>query len=165
MRIPSLNLELPIDEGFYNESDSTWTLSGYNAHFAMPTMLANNQEGNTLVYGHNNKYVFGPLNKLQPGAQLEIRTDNGHMFYYTYESAVSVQPDDLSVFTYEGPPILTLQTCTGNWNELRTLSTFSLTRVIKYNPNAERDNANREKFMNELQNLSVPSYPSSTTIQ
>lgn len=165
MWVPSLNIELPIDEGYYNPADSTWTLSGYHAHFAMPTMLANNQEGNTLVYGHNNKHVFGPLKGLQPGAELVVKTDNGHVFYYTFESSETVQPDDLSIFTYEGPPILTLQTCTGNWHELRTLSKFTLTRVIKYNPNAEQDRLNRERLMSELNNLSDPSYPKTQTIE
>ncbi len=159
LKILTLNLELPVEEGNYNPADASWTLSGYNAHFAMPTMPANNQEGNTLVYGHNNKYVFGPLKNLPAGAVAEILTDNGHLFYYTLEASNTVPPDDLSIFTYEGPPILTLQTCSGNWNELRTLSRFKLTRVIKYNPNAERDQANREKLMTELDNLASPSYP------
>lgn len=165
VKIPSLALELPVDEGYYNPADATWTLSGYRAHFAMPTMLANNQEGNTLVYGHNNKHVFGPLKGLQPGAVAEIRTDNGHVFYYTFESNTNVQPDDLSVFTYEGAPILTLQTCTGNWHELRMLSRFNLTRVVKYNPNAERDEASRKRLMSELNNLSSPSYPQTPIIR
>lgn len=163
MKIPSLGTELPIDEGHYNPADATWTLSGYHAHFAMPTMPANNQEGNTLVYGHNNKYVFGPLKELQPGAVVEVTTDNSHLFYYTLASSTTVQPEDVSIFAYQGPPILTLQTCTGNWHELRTMYTFTLTRVVKYNPNAERDGVYREKLFNELQNLSIPSYPSTRT--
>lgn len=153
LTIPSLNMMLPVEDGYYNEADATWTLSGNRAHFAMPTMLANNQEGNTLIYGHNNKYVFGPLKKLKPGTDVEIQTDNGNIFYYTYDSTKVVAPDDVSIFTYEGPPILTLQTCTGNWHELRTFSTFTLTRAVKFNPNAERDRQNMDRLKASLHSL------------
>ncbi|MBA3758358.1 sortase [Candidatus Saccharibacteria bacterium] len=157
--IPSLNLQLQIDEGFYNPADASWTLSGFNAHFAMPSMLANDQTGNTLLYGHNNKDVFGPLKQLAPGAIVEVLTDNNHLFYYKLQSTTTIPPEDVSIFAYEGPPILTLQTCSGNWNELRTMSTFTLDRVVKFNPNAEIERQNREKFMTDLDNLSSPAYP------
>lgn len=154
--IPSLNITLAIDEGNYNPADASWILSDYNAQFAMPTHLANDQTGNTLVYGHNSKHVFGPLKQLQPGAVVEILTDNNHLFYYKLQSVHSIQPDDVSIFAYEGPPILTLQTCSGNWNELRTMSTFTLERVVKFNPNAETERLEREKLMTALDNLASP---------
>src|SRR5581483_3056540 len=62
--IPSLNIDLPVDEGFYNESDGSWTLSGYHAQFAMLSQLANDYSGNTFIYGHNNPYVFEHLNRI-----------------------------------------------------------------------------------------------------
>ena len=163
--IPSLNITLAIDEGNYNPADASWTLSGYNAQFAMPTHLANDQTGNTLVYGHNNKYVFGPLKQLQPGAIVEIMTDNNHLFYYKLQSVYTIQPDDVSIFAYDGPPILTLQTCTGNWNELRTMSAFTLDRVVKFNPNAETERLEREKLMTSLDSLASTAYPEVSILQ
>jgi hypothetical protein len=164
LRVPSLNIELEVKEGYFNSADSSWTLSPKNAHFAMPTARANNEAGNTLVYGHNNRYVFASLANLRPGAVAEITTDNGHRFYYAFESAKSYSPVDLSVFTYEGPPILTLQTCTGNWYELRTMSQFKFIKVVAYNPNEVRDNKARDELFNSLQEGTNAVYPQASIV-
>lgn len=127
--VPSTDTDLQVDQGNYNSIDQTWTLSGYNAQFATPSMPPNDKQGNTLIYGHNNKYVFGPLKKLVAGDVAELFTDNGHTFFYTFDKSESVKPDNMIVFQYQGPPTLVIQTCTGNWNEWRTLYSFKFERV------------------------------------
>ncbi|MBI2009014.1 sortase [Candidatus Saccharibacteria bacterium] len=122
--LPDLGIDLPIDPGFYNPADKSWTLSGYRTHYAMVTTLPNNHDGNTFIYGHNNKYVFGPVKSIQPGQKALVYTQNNYIFTYSYVSTVGVEPDDTSVFDYSGPPILTIQTCSGNWNEVRQMYTF-----------------------------------------
>lgn len=127
--IPSLSLDLPVDKGFYDRANDSWTLSGYRAQFAMISLPANNQKGNTFVYGHNNPYVFGPLKSLNTDAEALIYTENGHVFHYNYQSTAAYNPHDTSIFRYQGPPILTIQTCTGSMNEIRQMYTFKFQRV------------------------------------
>ena len=131
--IPSAPIDLPVDPGYYDSSDGSWTLSGYHAQFAMISTLANNVSGDTFIYGHNNNYVFGRLRHVTPssGAVALIYTDNGHIFSYSFEKAVSVQPDDTSALRYYGPSRLTIQTCTGSINEWRTMFVFKFDKVIQ----------------------------------
>jgi hypothetical protein len=127
--INDVGIDLPIDEGRYNSADGSWSLSGYHAQFAMMTPLANNTEGNTFIYGHNNKYVFGPIKRVSPGAIAQIYTDNDKVFYYSYQNTYAVAPDNTSILQYQGPSILTVQTCSGAWNEQRQMYVFKFDKV------------------------------------
>jgi hypothetical protein len=126
---PQLGLDLPVDDGNYDIANQTWTLSGYRAQFALPSVVPNDYQGNTLIYGHNNMKVFGKLRDLQPGDTMQLITNNHLTFNYSYRSYRDVQPDDLSVFKYDGPPTVTVQTCTGSWNEIRRLYEFKFVKV------------------------------------
>lgn len=131
--IPSRAIDLPIEPGYYNESDGSWTLSGYKAHFAMMSAPANNIAGNTLVYGHNNNDVFGALRHAAPasGAEAFIHTDTGQVFVYAFQAAHSVTPNDTGLLQYQGPPVMTILTCTGSMDEWRTLYQFNFVRVAQ----------------------------------
>ncbi|MCW1908795.1 MAG: sortase [Candidatus Saccharibacteria bacterium] len=128
--IPSLNVDLQIADGIYNAKDQTWTLSKDKAHYALMTPEANNQEGNTFIYGHNRREVFASLSKLNVGETVTVHTENGHQFTYAFRSAHETSPTDDSLFSYQGAPILTLQTCSGLWYQNRYLMTFDLVEVI-----------------------------------
>lgn len=127
--IQRLNIELPIVDGIYNEADDSWTLSDNMAHYATPTPVLNDQQGNTLIYGHNYDWIFGKLNKLSPGDTVVLHSDSGRIFTYAYERTEYLQPDDMTVFNPVQKPMLTLQTCSGNWNELRQMSYFRFVSV------------------------------------
>ncbi len=127
--IPSVGIDLPVDEGFYNSADNSWSLSGTHAQFAMPTSLANDDSGNTFLYGHNNKHVFGPLPKISLGDTALIYTDTNHIFTYTFMGAQNMKPEDTTVLEYKGPPIMTIQTCSGSLNEWRRMFTFKFDKV------------------------------------
>jgi sortase (surface protein transpeptidase) len=131
--IPADGVDLPVDEGFYDSTDDSWTLSGYHAQFAMISTLANNVSGETFIYGHNNDYVFGALRHATPpvGTTALLYTDNGHIFAYDFQSVRSVGPTGTTVLDYSGAPILLIQTCTGSLNEWRTEFTFSFDRVVQ----------------------------------
>lgn len=126
-------VDLPVDPGYYNASTATWTLSGYRAQFAMTSSLANNFGGETYIYGHNNDYVFGALRHVTPavGSTALLYTTNGHIFSYTFVEANSIAPDMTSVLAYNGPPIMVIQTCTGSFNEVRTLYYYNFQKLIK----------------------------------
>jgi LPXTG-site transpeptidase (sortase) family protein len=129
--IPSLHMELAITDGAYNAKTGAWTLSNDKAHYALPTMQPNNEAGNTLIYGHYRKEVFSRLHKITEGQQAIIETDNGYRFTYTFNRTETVDPADTSVFTYDGVPRLTLQTCTGAFMQHRQLFYFSFDGVEK----------------------------------
>ncbi|HSX44978.1 MAG TPA: sortase [Candidatus Saccharimonadales bacterium] len=127
--VPAEAIDLQVDKGYYNETTRTWSLSGTHAQYAVMTAQANNVGGNTFIYGHNNHKVFGKLLKIKAGDVVIIYTDNGHKFYYSYRTESDVKPDDTSLFNYQGPPILTVQTCSGAWYQNRRLFVFDLIRV------------------------------------
>ena len=128
-----LIVDLPVDPGYYDSSTGTWTLSGYHAQFVMFSSLANNYSGETYIYGHNNDYVFGALRHVTPtvGSTALVYTTNGHIFSYTFSSVSNVAPDVTSVLTYQGPPVLVIQTCTGSFDEVRTLYHYNFQKVIQ----------------------------------
>lgn len=132
--IPDYAIDLPVDEGFYDSTTATWTLSETHAQFAMMTTLANNASGNTFIYGHGTDVVFGKLGATTPppGTQALIYTDNNRVLSYRFQDARNLTPDDTSVFNdYTGPSTLTLQTCTGSLSEWRTMFRFTFEKVVQ----------------------------------
>jgi LPXTG-site transpeptidase (sortase) family protein len=131
LSVDSINLKLEVADGVYNQKNGQWTLSKNKAHFALLTVQPNNEQGNTLIYGHYRPEVFAKLRKVQPGAEAIVKTDNGYSFVYKFRSSQTVNPADTSIFAYQGAPMLTLQTCTGAWMQNRQLFSFDLTRFEK----------------------------------
>jgi sortase (surface protein transpeptidase) len=131
--IPDYGIDLPVDEGFYNPADGSWTLSETHAQFAMISVLANNFGGNTFVYGHGTDAVFGKIGTAPPpvGTVAKIYTDNNHVFVYTLKDVRNLTPNDTSVLdnVSVGPPTLTIQTCTGTFSEWRTMFRFGFERL------------------------------------
>ncbi len=125
--IPSLHIDLQVVNGYYNSKKQTWTLTKDKAQYAVMTPQANTAGGNTFIYGHRNKYVFGQLSKIKTGAEVMVYTENNHRFTYRFNGAIETNPSDNSLFTYRGaPPKLTVQTCSGAFNQNRQLFTFTL---------------------------------------
>lgn len=122
--LPSMDLSLAIVPGSA-DSKGNWTLTPNKAQYAIISPKANNREGNTVVYGHANKYVFGHLYLIKKGAIANVTTDNGYIFHYKYEGTYAVNPHDLSIFNYKGAPILTLQTCSGAFYQNRQMYQFA----------------------------------------
>ncbi len=129
--IPKIQVDLLVHEGVFNPADQTWTLTGYDAQYAAPSIPPNNSRGATIIYGHNNEHVFGYLNwrPLTPGDLVQVMTSNGLIFTYSYLGAEDVKPDNMTAFQYGGPPQLTIQTCSGDWNEWRRLFRFKLDKI------------------------------------
>lgn len=125
-----LAIDLPVGAGYYDDKNG-WTLSEHNAQYAVLSVPPNDNQGHTLIYGHNNKYVFGYLSALRPdaGATAEVYTENGHIFSYAYDNYETLSPDDLSVFQNHGPPVLAVQTCSGSFFQYRQMFNFTLQKV------------------------------------
>ena len=129
--IPSLNIELPVIDGFYNSANRQWTLTLNKAQFATVTPEPNNISGNTFIYGHYRREVFAYLHNIKPGSKAIITTDNGYKFIYKFEQTYATSPDDTSVFDYDGAPILTVQTCSGTWFQNRQMYLFEFVKYEK----------------------------------
>lgn len=127
--IPSVDISVDVEPGHYNRSSQTWTLSLTKAEYATVTPPANNGGGNTFIYGHNRWAVFYKLLRAQTGDEAIITTTNHHTFVYKMVGRHDTSPNDTSLFHYQGPPILTLQTCSGLWYQHRSLFVFNLVKA------------------------------------
>lgn len=122
--IPSLDMSFAVTDGAYDQKTGQWTLSADHVQYASITALPNSKMGNTFIYGHATRRVFGRLPQLKDGAQALIHTDNGYTFEYSLVSVRETNPQDTSIFNYQGPPQLTVQTCSGAWSQNRQFFTF-----------------------------------------
>lgn len=127
--VPSVGIDLPVRMGTYDPSTQEWTVDTQSAFYADRSVPINDNNGSTLVYGHAQYGLFSRLPEISAGATAEIYTDTGKVFSYTFQSSRQVTPDDTSVFTATGPPMLTLQTCSGPFDAYRTLVSFTLSGV------------------------------------
>jgi LPXTG-site transpeptidase (sortase) family protein len=128
--IPSLKIDLAVTDGAYDAKKKTWTLSDNHAHFALPSAEPNNFAGNTLIYGHKYDWIFGGLKDLKPGDKMQLFGENGHVFTYIYENTQKLKPDDATAFRYDGKPTVSVQTCSGRWNENRQMFNFRLEKAV-----------------------------------
>ena len=122
--IASLNMNLQIIDGTYDKRSGQWTLTLDKAQFALPSVPPNNQAGNTLIYGHYRPQVFAYLHLIKPGAQAVVTTANGYNFTYVFQRSEALDPTDTSIFLYQGPPRLTIQTCSGAFMQHRQMDYF-----------------------------------------
>lgn len=128
--VSRLGIDLPVIAGNYDAEADNWTLSEDSAHFATMTTAPNDQNGLTLIYGHNTWAVFAPLISLQPGDTVRLRTTGGHTFVYTFKESTNVTPTTTSILSRKAKkPQLALMTCDGIWNESRRIMYFDLKKV------------------------------------
>lgn len=129
---PSVRINnVPVIDGQFDAKTKEWTLTLHQAQYATMTPEPNDAAGNTYIYGHYRPEVFAYLHLIKPGAQAIITTTNGYKFTYTFQGSIDVPPTDTSLFNYQGPPVLTVQTCSGSWFQNRQLFRFAFEGVTK----------------------------------
>ncbi len=126
--VPSLLIDLPVVSQSYSPFTKTWPVSAATANYAAETAPINNNKGESLLYGHNNRAVFGPLLNLKPGDIVYVYTDNGHLFKYSYLSSQDVSPRQTDVIAdmANSPAGLKMITCDGPYFQYRHLMSFKL---------------------------------------
>lgn len=129
IQVLEADINIPVAQGVYNRSTQKWTLSNDKAHFATMTTMPNQAAGNTFIYGHNRKSVFSRLVGAKPGTTAVVTTENNQRFVYRLRTSYTTTPTDDSILHYSGPPILTLQTCTGAMFQNRTMYVFDFVGV------------------------------------
>ncbi len=127
--VPSLGIDLPVVDGVYDPQAHTWSLGKHTAQFAVTTPFANDTSGNTFIYGHNSQYVFNKLLYIETDAEVQIVTDNNKVFTYRYKKNFDVQPQQVDSIKHTGAPMLTIQTCVGQYLEQRRMFQFDFIKV------------------------------------
>lgn len=127
--IPAVGISVDIEPGYYDKASKAWTLSLDKAEYATITPESNNGNGNTFIYGHNRWAVFYKLLRATPGDEAVVTTTNHHTFVYKMSARHDTNPNDDSLFSYKGAPIMTLQTCSGLWYQHRSLFVFNLVKA------------------------------------
>jgi LPXTG-site transpeptidase (sortase) family protein len=129
--IPSLSIDLPVVTQHYSVATKTWPVSAAEANYAAETALINNTKGQSLIYGHDNHAVFGPLLTMAPGTAVYVYTDNGHLFKYSFVGYKDVSPNQVSIVAgmANQPAGLNLITCTGAYFQYRHLMSLKLVQA------------------------------------
>lgn len=126
--IPSLSIDLAVVTQHYSPSIKSWPVSPSTANYAAETPLINNTRGQSLIYGHDTRGIFGPLVNLKPGAAAYVYTSDGHVFKYTFTGSTDISPQKIGIVDKMArmPAGLSLITCSGEYFQYRHLMAFRL---------------------------------------
>ena len=129
--VPGLSIDLPVVSQSYSTVLKTWPVAAGEANYATESAPANNIKGESLIYGHNNRHVFGPLLKLKTGDTVYVYTANGHIFKYSYLGSRDVTPEKTGIIKSlaTAGPGLKMLTCDGPNFEFRHLMSFKLLKA------------------------------------
>lgn len=116
--IPSLNLELPIDQG--EIKNGVWGISEKNATH-LKTSANPRGGGNIVIYGHNKTAIFGKIPSLKIGEEINIKTSSGDIYKYKLTNKLWVKPDRIDLVSPTTNEELTLYTCGGLFDSLRVV--------------------------------------------
>jgi hypothetical protein len=122
---PALDMNVNIIPGYYNASTGAWTLTTTDAQFVTFSAEPNNITGNTYIYGHYRPNIFAYLHLISPGTVATITTSNGYQFNYKFVYTYAVTPSQTAVLATSKAPILTVQTCSGDFFQNRQMYIFS----------------------------------------
>lgn len=116
--IPSINIDLTIDPG--EIKDGVWQISNKNVTF-LDTSAAPGTGGNTVIYGHNKKVIFGNLPYLSIGQKIIIKTKSGKIYNYVADQKYFVGPDRVDLVSPTNSEELTVYTCWGLFDSQRAV--------------------------------------------
>jgi LPXTG-site transpeptidase (sortase) family protein len=116
--IPSVNINLPIDPG--QIKNGVWQISSSKATF-LATSASPGRGGNTVIYGHNKKAIFGNLPYLSIGQKITIKTKSGKSYDYVATEKFFVDPDRVDLVSPTDIEELTLYTCWGTFDGQRAV--------------------------------------------
>jgi len=108
--IPSISIDLPVEPG--EIKDGVWLISDSTATF-LSTSAAPGGGGNTVIYGHNLKRIFGNLPYLSIGQKIIIKTKSGKVYDYIANQKYFVGPDRVDLVSPTDTEELTIYTCWG----------------------------------------------------
>jgi sortase A len=116
--IPSIQIDLKVDPG--QIKDGVWLISETNATFLNTSSTPGN-EGNTVIYGHNKKVIFGSLPYLSIGQKIIIKTTDGKIYTYEVYEKDFVGSDRVDLVSPTNKEELTVYTCWGIFDTQRAV--------------------------------------------
>lgn len=129
LQVLDVGISVPVKDGYYNRQTQQWTLTRDSAQYAVMTPKPNENSGMTFIYGHNRKAVFSRLLGAKKGSVAVVTTDSNQRYTYRLKYSFTTSPTDSGFLRSDGPPLLTLQTCSGANFENRTLFVYELVGV------------------------------------
>ncbi|MDB5181134.1 MAG: hypothetical protein JWO54_897 [Candidatus Saccharibacteria bacterium] len=123
--VSRLNIDLPVENGSYDEKTGKWTLGNNTAYYATVSDLPSNQTGSIFIYGHNNKSAFAGLSHIAVGDVVTLRLGNTHTISYSFSHDERVTPEATNVlFETSEQPRLVIMTCEGIFSNVRRIMYF-----------------------------------------
>jgi len=98
--------------------DEKWNISETGASYLLGSGFPG-KPGNAVIYGHNKRNLFGPIQWLKKGAEIKIETKDGQVFNYKIIETKIVSPKNVEVLSGTEDTTLTLYTCTGIFDSKR----------------------------------------------
>lgn len=110
IRASKIGLNLAIEESkIQNEN---WDVSKNGASHLVSSSVPG-KAGNIVIYGHNTKNIFGNLDSLSIGDEIEVLTRDGKVHKYKIKEKKIVDPSDVEILNPTKNETLTIYTCTG----------------------------------------------------
>lgn len=125
--MPILNKRLLIKKGDYNK-----VLNDNLVLMISNKEVINKKYGNIILAGHNNKYVFNSIYKLNMDDQIIISDFNNEYRFTVYKKEYINIKDKRVLDDVYDKKILTLITCTNN-NQTRYIVHSKLNHIISHN--------------------------------
>ena len=116
--IPSIQIDLKVDPA--EIKNGVWQISQNNATFLLNSS-APKGDGNTVIYGHNKKSIFGNLPYLSIGQKISVKTNDGSIYNYEVTEKYFVSPDRVDLVSQSNKKELTLYTCWGIFDQQRAV--------------------------------------------
>lgn len=116
--IPSIGIDLKIEPGEIKKG--VWTISESSATF-LNTSAVPGSGGNTVIYGHNKKVIFGNLPYLSMGQKIIVKTRSGKILNYVSTQKYFVGPDRVDFVSPSNKEELTIYTCWGLFDSQRAV--------------------------------------------
>lgn len=118
IEIPSISIKLPVDIG--EIKNGVWQVSNSKATF-LSTSARPGANGNTVIYGHNKKIIFGNLPYLSLGQKIFLKTTDGKIYIYQAYKKDFVSPDRVDLISPTNTEELTIYTCWGLFDNQRVV--------------------------------------------
>jgi len=116
--IPSLKIDILIETA--DIKNGIWEIS-YNSATFLNSSSRPGEGGNTVIYGHNKKAIFGSLPYLSVGQKVTIKTEDGTLLSYQVYKKDFVKPDRIDLVSPTDHEELTLFTCWGLFDSQRVV--------------------------------------------
>lgn len=116
--IPSIKIDLKVEPG--QIKNGVWQISGSNATF-LDVSAPPGSGGNTVIYGHNKKVIFGNVPYLSVGQKISVKTKSGQIYNYIVDQKYFVGPDRVDLVSPSNKEELTVYTCWGLFDQTRAV--------------------------------------------